>query len=483
MQDAKFQQFRLADLNPAEYNPRTISDDGLRGLSESLKRFGCVEPIIVNIRDGRNAIVGGHQRTKALSELHGADYETTCVVVDLSEPEERMLNIALNNPEIQGEFDMDKLQESIEFIQREMPDDTGILDMQIGKLIGDIQADIGSVLEQEAKASLAEKFIIPPFSVLDSRQGYWQERKQSWINLGIRSELGGRDKLKTSGSLSGSVPHYYEYKRLAENKLGRELCNSEFEKEYLADYMPANSSLAFTESGGILSVFDPVLCEIAYRWFCPPAGRVLDPFAGGSVRGVIANYLGCEYVGVELRPEQVEANREQAKALLTAENQPVWITGDSTELDKLVESEFDLVFSCPPYADLEVYSDDPQDLSNMDYSDFLKSYRLIIEKSVAKLKNNRFACFVVGDVRDKKTGFYRDFVSDTIAAFIDAGMELYNEAILLTSIGSLPVRVGKQFQSGRKLGKAHQNVLVFFKGDPKTIKDDFGPVEVGEISE
>src|SRR5690348_7500784 len=57
------------------------------------------------------------------------------------------------------------------------------------------------------------------------------------------------------------------------------------------------------------SIFDPVLCELSYRWFCPPGGKILDPFAGGSVRGIVASCLGFEYTGVELRAEQVAANQ------------------------------------------------------------------------------------------------------------------------------------------------------------------------------
>ena len=45
------------------------------------------------------------------------------------------------------------------------------------------------------------------------------------------------------------------------------------------------------------SIFDPVLCELAYRWYCPPGGVILDPFAGGSVRGIVASKLGRRYVG------------------------------------------------------------------------------------------------------------------------------------------------------------------------------------------
>jgi len=61
-------------------------------------------------------------------------------------------------------------------------------------------------------------------------------------------------------------------------------------------------------------------------------------------------------------------------------------------------------------------------------------------------------------------------------------MILYNEAILVTALGSLPIRAGRQFQTGRKLGKTHQNVLVFYKGDPDNIKT-WGDVEIGDITE
>jgi len=229
------------------------------------------------------------------------------------------------------------------------------------------------------------------------------------------------------------------------------------------------------------SIFDPVLCELAYRWFCPPGGLVLDPFAGGSVRGIVAAKLGRKYVGIDLSARQIEANMEQA-ARICGNNKPLWHIGDSRNIDALCPGvQADFVFSCPPYADLEVYSDDPQDLSTMPYPDFIEAYREIIKKSCAMLKDNRFACFVVGEVRDKKGNYY-GFVPDTIKAFTDCGLKFYNEAILVTAVGSLPIRVGRQFESGRKLGKTHQNALVFIKGDAKKATADIGVVEFGDIS-
>lgn len=227
------------------------------------------------------------------------------------------------------------------------------------------------------------------------------------------------------------------------------------------------------------SIFDPVLCELAYRWFSPPGGSILDPFSGGSVRGIVAAKTGRRYTGIDLRPEQVAANRVQGKVICPGA-EPTWITGDSANLKALTPGEYDFVFTCPPYGDLEVYSDLPADISNMDYPDFVVCLRAIMGHAVGMLKPDRFAAIVVGDFRDRK-GFYRNFVSDTIAAMQDAGARLYNEAILVTAVGSLSIRVGRQFAAGRKLGKTHQQFLVFCKGDPKKATRTCGEVEIVDL--
>lgn len=227
------------------------------------------------------------------------------------------------------------------------------------------------------------------------------------------------------------------------------------------------------------SIFDPVLCELAYSWFSPKGGTVLDPFAGGSVRGIVASKLGRQYVGIDLRGEQVAANKIQGDALcFDDEFPPVWHEGDSRNIVRICDGlAADFIFSCPPYADLEVYSDNPDDLSTLGYAEFKAAYFEIIASACQLLRQDRFACFVVGDVRDKKGNYY-NFVGDTVEAFRAAGLHYYNEAVLVTAVGSLPIRAGKQFSSGRKLGKTHQNVLVFVKGDGKKATQACGPVEV-----
>ena len=231
-----------------------------------------------------------------------------------------------------------------------------------------------------------------------------------------------------------------------------------------------------TQTSGT-SIFDPVLTELNYRWFCPPGGVILDPFAGGSVRGIVASKLGRRYIGIDLSARQIEANRVQAAELCTGGDPvPNWIVGDSRDIETLVMEQADFVFTCPPYADLEVYSDDPKDLSQLGYKEFLLAYNAIIKAACAKLKPNRFAAIVVGDVRGKD-GCYYGFPWHTCKAFAEAGLRLYNEAVLVTAVGSLPIRAGRQFSAGRKLGKTHQNLFVYVKGDPKRASEACGPFE------
>lgn len=128
--------FRLSQLRTAGYNPRMISDEALEGLTNSISRFGCVEPIVVNTRGRKNVIVGGNQRFKALLSLGLT--ECLCVTVNCSKADEKLLNLTLNNPQIQGDF-VKKIVEYIEQLRSELPDDSDFLNLRIA----DLQMELG----------------------------------------------------------------------------------------------------------------------------------------------------------------------------------------------------------------------------------------------------------------------------------------------------------------------------------------------------
>jgi DNA modification methylase len=451
-------------IKPQPWNPRKpFTPEQRARLKRGLEFFGMAGGLNVRAEDG--VLIGGHKRYEILCELITEHLDDPAwlekrnlvggtipvnPIIGMPDKVAMALNVMLNNREAQGEFHMPALSELVSYLDSEGFDAT--LTGYDDEALKDIltwapPAAPGSGDEEEEKKSLVEKFGVPPFTVFDSRQGYWQDRKRAWGAIGIASEQGRSDGL------------------LADAELMRQINNG-------------------------TSIFDPVLCELVYRWFCPKGGKILDPFAGGSVRGIVAALLGRPYIGIDLSAKQVEANRRQAAEIVKPPHpMPQWIVGNSYDIVDLAGAHgpFDLVFSCPPYYNLEQYSDDKKDISNAEtYDQFLSAYRTIVAECAKLLAEDRFAVFVVGEIRDDN-GHYRGFVGDTVNAWCDAGlMYYYNEAVLLTAVGTLPVRAGRIFEATRKLGKTHQNVLTFekilshVKGDAKKATENVGAVEFGD---
>lgn len=286
------------------------------------------------------------------------------------------------------------------------------------------------------QGTLIERFVVPPFSVLDTKQGYWQDRKRQWLELtGNLSET--RDG--EFGTVSGG-------------------------KESL-----------FGSINNGTSNFDPVLAEIIFKWFAPKGGRILDPFGGEQTKGVVAGELGLEYEAVEFRADQVELNNSK-----TAQYPHVhYTTGDSNNISKLIKARgFDLCFTSPPYYDLEVYSKD--DMSALGtYEEFMEQYENIFSQCVDMLGEDAFVVVKICEIRDKKTGIYRNFVGDNIAMFRRFGLAYYNEIILCNAIGTAAVRANNCMRT-RKVCKVHQNVLVFYKGDVNNIAKKFPVIEYSD---
>jgi hypothetical protein len=734
-----------------EGNPRK---GDVEAVARSLKKFGQRKPLTVHV-DTKEVLTGNHTLKAALSL--GWDQIAVLWVED-DPTEAKAWVLADNRTSELGGFDNNAL---IEMLAEVAELDEDLLDAASYTFddIDDIlsaaaieietpeeppapapapmkaadhdweQDQLPATLQPRIRIGLSDRFVVPPFSVLSARDGWWQDRKTAWIDLGIEGELGREDKPRTwyiappTHLAEGIVPQ-----GTAEDK-----------KKGVVE---GTDGLLYGD--GSTSIFDPTLTELVYRWFCPPGGQILDPCAGGSVRGVVASKLGRKYTGIELRQVQVDANERQRTEILTddlafvpevpqdnlpevtpieahreismkredsyafagvrgskvrtcvhfiekakaakvgvttagsrhspqvnfvaqiahrlgvpcrvhvptgdltpeliaaraagakiiqhefgrnsvimararedAEErgwieipygmesqeaidftkpqvanvpadtsrivnacgsgmtlagilwglvereldipvvavcvgnvpedrldrwappgwrdmvtliddpskyedpadytvyddvildayyeakcvpylkpgdllwvsairpsavpatapQPVWICGDGQETDSLVPDDFwaDLVFTCPPYGDLEVYSDDERDLSTMGYDDFMTSFANIMHEAYNRLNDDSFCVLVVGDYRDKD-GYFHNFPGKTTRFMQEIGFSYLNEAILVTHLNSLPIRTGRQFDATRKMGKTHQQCLVFVKGDAARAADRCGPV-------
>jgi len=414
-------------LIPYVNNSRTHSDEQVTQVASSIREFGFTNPVLI---DEENGVIAGHGRLMAAKKL-GIENVPCIILAGLSEAQKKAYVIADNQLALNSGWDMDMLKLEIESLE-EMDFDIDLLGFD-DDFFDEIEEE-EEYLSDGVAGSMVENFIQPPFSILDTRKADWLERKRGW-----------HERIKDKG----------------ESRQGT-----------LGD---VDSVLGGINSG--VSILDPAMAEIIVTWFGTRGGVAFDPFSGDSVFGYVAGSLGMQFKGIELRKEQADLNQERVDDA----GLPCKYFCDSGEnMDAYIENEsVDLVFTCPPYADLEVYSSDERDLSTMSHDNFFIVYKKILQGTFSKLKNNRFAVVVMGEVRNK-AGEYIGTIPNTIKIMEEAGYIYYNEIIIINSAGTLPLRAGKSMRASRKVGKMHQNILVFLKGDAKQAVKYLGDIKVDE---
>jgi 16S rRNA G966 N2-methylase RsmD len=433
---------KITNVKEYHKNPRHITDDRKRELEKNMLELGDISGIVHDLNTGE--IISGNQRSKiinleecevvisekykeptkqgtvAIGHVIWQEQKFNYRAVRWNDAQREKANITANA--LTGYWSHEILAEEWQ--------DVDLLKWGIPEQ--DVKAlQVKESKKQEAHRKLTERFIVPPFSVLDSRKGYWMQRKKAWKEI-IQDQGESRE-----GTLSK----------------GDNIINN--------------------INDGV-SILDPVMAELVSYWYGIEGGNAFDTFAGDTVFGYVAASYKMKFKGIELRKEQADINNRRVKAAgLNAK----YVCDDGQNVAKHFKpNSQDLYFSCPPYFDLEVYSELDNDASNQaSYTEFLQILDNSFAGAYKALKENRFAVIVVGDIRDKKDA-YRLFVDDIRRMWNSYGAILYNEMIYVEPVGTLPQRVGR-FMKNRKVGKCHQNILVFYKGDPKEIKNTYKELE------
>lgn len=430
MEKLRVEYINIEDLKAYERNARTHSDEQIEQLCDSIREFGFTNPVLI---DELGELIAGHGRTEAAKRL-GMKSVPAIRLSNLSPEQIKALRIADNQLALNAGWDEELLRTEL----AELKDFdfnlaiVGFSDEELDLLLTseEVQTDSEEANDErsEAVGRLADRFIVPPFSVLNTMSPDWINRSREW------NELIGDNGESREGKLFQNVI------------MGK--------KEFKG-----------------VSILNPTLAEIINHWFLPnddgEALKTFDPFAGDTVFGYVSAYMGNDFTGIELREEQAALNNER-----TAQLSARYINDDGQNIRKHLEKESqDLMFSCPPYFDLEKYSDLPNDASNQDYQGFISILRNAFLGGLEALKPNRFAVIVMSNVRDDD-GFYHDICSDITKIMAEGGAKLYNEIVLMNSPGTAAVRANR-YMRHRKVARVHQEVLVYFKGDPKTIKEGF----------
>lgn len=226
---------------------------------------------------------------------------------------------------------------------------------------------------------------------------------------------------------------------------------------------------------GNVSVLDPVACEVILRMFMPTSGvRVYNPFGGGVQMGFVCGENNYEYTATEIRKNQCDANNAICQDFVNVK----WIQADSSKFTP--KQKYDLMFSCPPYYQVEEYIDydgviPEGELNNLPtYEEFRDTLFEGYKRSLTMLNDNCFFVIMTGDSRDKK-GAYYGCEAEHELFFKEQGLHIYNKIVYLecefTRLAHAKVTLNY-----RKFPKREQKILVFYKGDMSKIKELYPPI-------
>lgn len=212
---------------------------------------------------------------------------------------------------------------------------------------------------------------------------------------------------------------------------------------------------------GTHSVFPAPLAEwILLRYGGGEGTHILDAFSGGPPRSVVSTIMGHQYTGFEIRQDQIDENFSLLDEMkLEGAN---FILGDGRFMERL-DQQCDMGFTCPPYWNLEQYSNLDQDLSNLKtYEEFNAGMAFCAQSYFEALKPGAFCCLVVGPFRNKKTKELIDFPAHTVENFREAGFFFHQQIILSKNFASAAVRSSNAWRT-KKLVPCHEFLQVFRK--------------------
>ncbi len=190
---------KIDALVPYAKNSRTHSPEQIEKIAASIREFGFTNPVLI---DADGGIIAGHGRVAAAKFL-GME-SVPCIILDhLTDAQKRAYIIADNRLALDAGWDEETLSTELrELLAQEF--DLGLTGFDADEILALINDSENPA--QSGAGSLAEKFLIPPFSVLNAREGWWQDRKRAWIDLGIKSELGRGGDGNMEHSATGNAP-------------------------------------------------------------------------------------------------------------------------------------------------------------------------------------------------------------------------------------------------------------------------------------
>lgn len=182
-------EVQRSEIHLADYNPRTISDEARKSIKRGIKKYGLLGGLIVNKRTGMR-LVSGHQRLSVMDELNkfpDNDYTIRVDVIDVDQTQEKELNILLNNPNAQGQWDFDALRKLIPDIDYK---DAGLTEEDLN-LIG-----VDFMLQTEEENNLADSLDELMLPVQEKKEAEKEKKKEHMKQVKEEVKKAAQEKAK-----------------------------------------------------------------------------------------------------------------------------------------------------------------------------------------------------------------------------------------------------------------------------------------------
>ena len=297
----------------------------------------------------------------------------------------------------------------------------------------------------------------------DARKGSWIKRKLGW--RGVIPEVRGRGEGLLGGSLAHSDPGYFTLKAKAEAIHGK-MTNEEF----VADHYPRDERRDDDQWG--TSRFDPCLAEVLLHLYTAPGDLVIDPWHGGVERGVVSAVMGRKYLGMDIRREQGDSNREAVEGVGYDGGYVKWVCGDSSRAGAWGALSVDFAFGCPPYWHLEKYGGGDADISMMSLAGWERGIEGALRGVYGALRADAFAAFVIGDCRhlngkEGVKGSCAGLPTRFVAAAERVGFGVVNDSVYLSPVGRRAALGVSSFRKTGTLARMHEMVYTLVKGSQR----------------
>ena len=192
--ELKIEEVPVDSLVPYANNAKKHPDYQIDQIAASIEEFNNCDPIACwTNSEGKPEVVAGHGRLLALKKL-GIETAPVIFLDHLTDEQRRAYTHVHNQTTLNSGFDVELLEKDIQQLDFDWDG--------FGFDVRPIQENPAAESEDQRRKTLAERFGVPPFTVLDARKGEWQERKRKWLALGIKSELGRGGGLRSKRDCS-----------------------------------------------------------------------------------------------------------------------------------------------------------------------------------------------------------------------------------------------------------------------------------------